>query len=112
MSDEFDFSAMLQQAQALQEKLKQMQGRGRENRRSAVGRRDGAGGGGRLDASAQDRNRSVASAADDQAMLEDLIVVAVNDGLRRAQELVAEEMGKLAPWVGSSCPASLAAGPE
>jgi DNA-binding protein YbaB len=33
-------------------------------------------------------------------MIEDLIVVAVNDGLRRIQEMVAEEMRKLAPMGG------------
>jgi DNA-binding protein YbaB len=36
-------------------------------------------------------------ASNDQAMLEDLITVAVNEGLRQAQNLVAAEMGKLAP---------------
>ena len=44
------------------------------------------------------------AAADDKAMMEDLIVVAVNDGLRRAQELMAEEMGKLGPIAGMNLP--------
>ena len=39
-------------------------------------------------------------AANDKAMIEDLIVVAVNDGLRRVQEMVAEEMRKLSPMGG------------
>ena len=36
--------------------------------------------------------------------MEDLIVVAVNDGLRRAQELMAEEMTKLGPMAGINLP--------
>jgi DNA-binding protein YbaB len=43
--------------------------------------------------------------SNDKAMLEDLIVVAVNDGLRQAQNLVAEEMGKIAgPLMGMKLP--------
>jgi len=37
-------------------------------------------------------------------MLQDLIVVAVNQALKRAQELVAEEMGKLGPFGGIKFP--------
>ena len=37
-------------------------------------------------------------------MLEDLITVAVNEGLRQAQTLVATEMGKLAPMGGLKLP--------
>ncbi|MBT9490698.1 MAG: YbaB/EbfC family nucleoid-associated protein, partial [Rubrivivax sp.] len=33
--------------------------------------------------------------ADDKDMLEDLVAAAFNDGLRRAEELSAEKMGKL-----------------
>ncbi len=36
-------------------------------------------------------------AANDKSMLEDLIQVAVNDGMARAQQLLADEMGKLGP---------------
>jgi DNA-binding YbaB/EbfC family protein len=43
-------------------------------------------------------------AANDKAMLEDLITVAVNEGLRQAQKMVAEEMGKLAPLGGLKFP--------
>ncbi len=32
---------------------------------------------------------------DDVEMLEDLVLAAVNEGLKRAQEMVSEEMGKL-----------------
>jgi DNA-binding protein YbaB len=40
----------------------------------------------------------------DKPMLQDLIVVAVNDGLRRAQEMVAQEVGKLSPFGGLKIP--------
>ena len=33
--------------------------------------------------------------ANDKSMLEDLILVAVNDALARAQQMVADEMGKI-----------------
>ena len=36
--------------------------------------------------------------ANDQPMLQDLIVAAINDGLRRAQELVSNQLGKLNPF--------------
>jgi hypothetical protein len=50
------------------------------------------------------------AAANDKAMMEDLIVVAINDGLRRAQELVAEEMGKLGPMAGMNLPPGIFGG--
>jgi DNA-binding protein YbaB len=43
-------------------------------------------------------------AAGDKPMLEDLIVVAVNDALARAQQLMAEAMGKLGPMAGMKIP--------
>ncbi len=43
-------------------------------------------------------------AANDKPMLEDLIVVAVNDALARAQAMVAQEMGRLAPLGGLKIP--------
>jgi DNA-binding protein YbaB len=43
-------------------------------------------------------------AANDKAMLEDLVQVAINDGLARAQQLLAEEMGKLNPLGGFKIP--------
>jgi len=39
-----------------------------------------------------------------------LIVVAVNEGLRRAQELVAQEMGKLGPLAGMNLPPGIFGG--
>jgi hypothetical protein len=43
-------------------------------------------------------------AANDKSMLEDLILVAVNDGMARAQRMLAEEMGKLGPLQGLQIP--------
>jgi nucleoid-associated protein EbfC len=43
-------------------------------------------------------------ASNDKAMLEDLIVVAVNLALKRAQEIVAQEMGKVGPLGGIKLP--------
>jgi DNA-binding protein YbaB len=43
-------------------------------------------------------------AANDKAMLEDLIVVAVNDALARASQIMTEAMGKLGPLGGLKIP--------
>lgn len=40
----------------------------------------------------------------DREMLQDLVVAAVNDGIRRAQAMVAEEMGKLTGGLGLKLP--------
>ena len=101
-----DLSALLQQAQALQEKLKQMQDEASAKTVSAQS------GGGMVkvvvDGSMQVRKVELDPAllkSNDKEMLEDLIVVAVNDGLRQAQSLVAQEMGKLAgPFAGLKIP--------
>lgn len=108
MADEFDFAAMLRQAQALQEKLKQLQIEAGEKTVEAQ-----AGGGmvrvvvdGAMRVRKIDIDPTIA-AAGDKAMMEDLIVVAVNEGLRRAQEVVAQEMGKLGPMAGMNLPGIL-----
>jgi DNA-binding YbaB/EbfC family protein len=95
---ELDFGALMKQAQALQEKLKEVQ----EHAAAQVVDADAGGGMVRVsvDGSMQVRRIEIDPsllASNDKAMLEDLIVVAVNAGLQRAQELVAEEMGKLGP---------------
>jgi nucleoid-associated protein EbfC len=93
-----NLSNLLQQAQALQEKLKQLQ----EEAASKTVQAQSGGGMVRVtvDGSLQVRGIEIDPsllAANDKAMLEDLITVAVNEGLRQAQKMVAEEMGKLAP---------------
>lgn len=102
---DMDLSALLQQAQALQEKFKQMQ------EQAAAKTVEAQSGGGMVrvvvDGSMQVRKIEIDAAvlaANDKAMLEDLIVVAVNDGLRRAQEMVAQEVGKLGPLGGLKLP--------
>ncbi len=100
-----NLSDLLQQAQALQEKLKQMQ------EEAAAKTVDAQSGGGMVrvtvDGSMQVRRIEIDPAllaSNDKAMLEDLITVAVNQGLRQAQAMVAAEMGKLAPMGGFKFP--------
>ena len=102
---EFDLSALLQQAQVLQEKFKQMQD---EAAAKTVGAEAG-GGMVRVIVDGSLRLRSIVIdpallAGNDRAMLQDLIVVAVNDGMRRAQEIVGQEVGKLGPFAGLKIP--------
>ncbi len=100
-----DLSALFQQAHALQDKLKEMQELAAEKTVTAQ-----SGGGmvrATVDGAMNVRRIEIDPAllaANDKAMLEDLIVVAVNDGIRQAQKLVAEEMGKLAGGMGLKLP--------
>jgi len=102
---ELDLSALMKQAAALQDKLKDMQATAAERIVTAE-----SGGGmvrATVDGSMRVRRVEIdpAMLADnDKAMLEDLIVVAINEGLRRAQEMVAEEMAKLGPLGGLKLP--------
>jgi len=95
----------MKQAAALQDKLKDMQATAAERIVTAE-----SGGGmvrATVDGSMRVRRVDIDPAmlaANDKAMLEDLIVVAVNEGLRRAQEMVAEEMAKLGPLGGLKLP--------
>jgi len=102
---ELDFGALMKQAQALQEKLKEVQ----EQAAAQVVSADAGGGMVRasVDGSMQVRKIEIDQAllaSNDQAMLEDLIVVAVNLALKRAQEIVAQEMGKVGPLGGIKLP--------
>jgi nucleoid-associated protein EbfC len=109
VADEFDFSAMMRQAQALQEKLQQLQSAAAEKTVEA----QSGGGMVRVVVDGAMRVRKIEidpSIVNDKAMMEDLIVVAVNDGLRRAQELIAGEMSKLGPMAGMSLPPGLFGG--
>ena len=101
-----DFAALLQQAQALQEKLKQAQDEAAA--KTVVAQ---AGGGMvrvTVDGSMQVRRVEIDPAllaANDKKMLEDLVAAAINDGMRQAQTLMAEVMGKLAgPFGGLKIP--------
>jgi nucleoid-associated protein EbfC len=102
---ELDFGALMKQAQALQEKLKEVQ----EQAAAKVVDADAGGGMVRasVDGSMQVRKIEIEPAllaANDKSMLEDLIVVAVNLALKRAQEIVAQEMGKVGPLGGIKLP--------
>jgi DNA-binding YbaB/EbfC family protein len=102
---ELDFGALMKQAQALQEKLKEVQ----EQAAAKVVDADAGGGMVRaiVDGSMQVRKIEIDPAllaSNDKPMLEDLIVVAVNLGLKRAQEIVAQEMGKVGPLGGIKLP--------
>ena len=102
---EFNISELFQQAQQLQEKLKTVQDE------AATKTVEAESGGGMVkviaDGSMRVRRITIEPnilAAGDKPMLEDLIVVAVNDALARAQQLMAEAMGKLGPMAGMKIP--------
>ncbi len=99
---EMDLSSLMQQAQALQTKYAR---RCRNRRRRKPSRHNRAAGWCGWWWTARLRVRKIEIdaaivAANDKAMLEDLIVVAVNDGMARAQKMLADEMGKLGPLGG------------
>jgi nucleoid-associated protein EbfC len=102
---DLNLAALMQQAQALQAKFQEMQEQAAAKTVTAE-----SGGGmvrATVDGSMRVRNIEIDPAlisAGDNAMLQDLIVVAVNEGLKRAQELVAAEMGKLGPMGGLKIP--------
>ncbi len=96
MSTKFDLGGLLQQAKQLQERLTSVQDE--IANRTAEGR---AGGGmvtavvnGRLEVLRVHIEPSLLESPDRQ-MLQDLVVAAVNDGLRAARALIAEEMQKV-----------------
>ena len=102
---DFDFASIMKQAQAFQEKLREMQ----EEAASKTVEAQAGGGMVKVTADGGMRVRKIEIdpailAANDKPMLEDLIVVAVNDSLARAQKLVADEMGKLGPLAGLKIP--------
>jgi len=102
---ELDLSALMQQAQALQARMKEMQ----ESAASKTVEAQSGGGMVKVVVDGTMRVRKIEIdpaivAANDKAMLEDLIVVAVNDGMARAQKMLADEMSKLGPLGGMQIP--------
>ena len=102
---ELDLAALMQQAQAMQAKMQEMQ------EVAAARTVEAQSGGGMVrvvvDGALNVRKIDIDPAivvASEKAMLEDLIVVAVNDGIARAQKVLAEEMGKFAPIAGLRLP--------
>jgi len=95
----------MQQAQELQSRMKEMQDTASAKTVEAQS------GGGMVrvvvDGSLRLRKIEIDAAivaANDKSMLEDLILVAVNDGMARAQRMLADEMGKLGPLQGLQIP--------
>ncbi len=98
---EIDLSALMRQAQELQARMKEMQ----ETASSKTVEAQSGGGMVRVVVDGSLRLRKIEIdaaivAANDKSMLEDLILVAVNDGMARAQKMLADEMGKLGPLSG------------
>ncbi len=96
MSKGFGFGNLMEQAQNLQERLAQVQ--------EEAGKRtvEGSAGGGMVVATVNGRLEVLdlkiepsVLGGDDPQMLKDLVIAAVNQGLRAAQQQMADEMGKL-----------------
>ncbi len=97
MSKGFDLGGLLEQASKLQERMATAQQELAS--RTVEGR---AGGGmvsvvvnGRLEVLRCSIDPSLLAGAPDRDMLQDLLVAAVNDGIRAAQRMMADEMSKL-----------------
>ena len=102
---ELNISELFQQAQQLQEKLKSAQ----DEAASQTVHAESGGGMVKVIADGSMRIRRITVepaliAANDQPMMEDLIVVAVNDALARAQNLMQTAMSKLGPLGGLKIP--------
>lgn len=96
-----DFGNLLKQAQKVKAELERLQGE------AASKRVEGTAGGGMVTVTADGRGEIVAvkidpevTAANDPEMLQDLIVAAANEALRKARELMNAEMAKLAGGMG------------
>jgi DNA-binding YbaB/EbfC family protein len=105
MSKGFDLGGILQQAQQLQERLANVQ------QELAARTVEASAGGGMVTAVVNGklevvRIRIEPSLLDshDVEMLQDLVVAAVNEGIRSAQRLVADEMGKVTGGLGFKLP--------
>src|SRR5262245_61261486 len=96
MSNDSGFGNIVKQAQQLQERLAKVQAE------AASRTVEGTAGGGRVKVTVNGRLEVVrvhiepaVLQGDDVQMLEDLIVAAVNQGIRAAQQQMADEMSKL-----------------
>jgi DNA-binding YbaB/EbfC family protein len=105
MANPFDLGSLLKQAQALQERLASAQ---EELAKRTV---EGSAGGGMVTAVVNGRLELVSVRIDptllatpDREMLQDLVVAAVNGGIRAAQKMMGEEMGKLTGGLGIKLP--------
>lgn len=105
MASGFDLGGLLKQAQALQEKLASAQ------QDLATKTVEGTAGGGMVTAVVNGRLEVVSVSIDptmlekpDREMLQDLVVAAINAGIRAAQKMMGEEMGKLTGGLGIKLP--------
>jgi hypothetical protein len=105
MASGFDLGGLLKQAQALQERLASAQ------EELATRTVEGTAGGGMVTAVVNGRLEVVSIRIDpavlekpDREMLQDLVVAAVNAGIRAAQRMMGEEMGKLTGGLGIKLP--------
>lgn len=96
-----DFGNIFKQAQQVKAELERLQGE------AASKRVEGTAGGGMVTVTADGRGEIVAvkidpevAAANDREMLQDLIVAATNEALRKARELMNAEMARLAGGMG------------
>jgi nucleoid-associated protein EbfC len=105
MDKPFDLSGLFRQAQQLQEKLTSVQ-------QELAGRTvEASAGGGMVTAVVNGKLEVVQIRIDpslldgrDMEMLQDLVVAAVNEGIRAAQKMTADEMGKLTGGLGIKLP--------
>jgi DNA-binding YbaB/EbfC family protein len=105
MSKGFDLGGLFRQAQQLQERLASAQ---EELASRTV---EGSAGGGMVTATVNGRLEVLAVRIEptlleqpDVEMLQDLVVAAVNAGIRAAQQMMAEEMGKVTGGLGIKLP--------
>jgi len=105
MDKPFDLSGLFRQAQQLQEKLASVQQElaGRTVEASAGGGMVTVVTNGKLEV-VQIRIDPSLLDARDMEMLQDLVVAAVNEGIRAAQKMTANEMGKLTGGLGFKLP--------
>ena len=105
MSKGFDLGGILQQAQQLQERLANVQQElaGRTVEASAGGGMVTATVNGKLEV-VQIRIEPTLLESKDVEMLQDLVVAAVNEAIRSAQRLVADEMSKVTGGLGIKLP--------
>ncbi len=105
MSKGFDLGGLFRQAQQLQERLASAQ---EELASRTV---EGSAGGGMVTVTVNGRLEVLAVRIEptlleqpDVEMLQDLVVAAVNAGIRAAQQMMAEEMGKVTGGLGIKLP--------
>ena len=105
----FELEDLLQQATALSKQFESKMEEARAQAASRVVVAESGAGMVRATADGSMRLRKIEIdaaiiAANDKPMLEDLIVVAVNDAIARAEQANAEEMSKLGPLAGFPMP--------